>query len=372
MKRMEKKYSKQEQAVAYLTAYIEEHQLKAGDKLPTEWELAQALGVSRTTVQGALRRLVDSGAAYNRKGYGTFVAGQSRREGLSLPLVIADQRETTGGFEYIRGAQAYLEEQGGQLLVQCTNGRLEDEQRIVSELVEKGAKCLLVLPISSATSGAFYHRMADEHRVRFVFIDKKPQGVHGDYVCCDDVRGGYLATEYLIQKGHTRIGFVAASLFSASSRLQRFLGYCMALEAHGILLDPALVCTQDKESENGEAVLRMVQLPQPPTALFAVSDGLAMSCITALILKGYRVPEDVSVVGFDGLPFFSTGSLRLTSVRQPFYAVGYAAARLACEPYDRSGGTATCLTLPVELLEQDTVKRIGLSGATHEDGKDGK
>ena len=363
---MEKKPSKQEQTVAYLTAYIAEHQLKAGDKLPTEWELAEALGVSRTTVQGALRRLVESGAAYNRKGYGTFVAVQSRREGLSLPLVIADQRETTGGFEYIRGAQAYLKEHGGQLLMQCTNGRLEDEQRIVTELVEQGEKCLLVLPISSVTSGAFYQRMMDERGVRFIFIDKLPQGVHGDYVCCDNVRGGYLATEHLIKNGHTRIGFVAANLFSASSRLQRFLGYSMALEAYGLSLDPDLVCAADRESENGEAVLQMMKLSQPPTAFFAVSDGVAMTGITSLILNGYRVPDDVSIVGFDGLPFFSTGSLKLTSVRQPFYAVGYEAARLACEPYPQPGGAATCLTLPVELLERDTVK------PPHRDGTDNR
>ncbi len=355
---MVKKSSKQEQAVAYLTAYIEENQLKAGDRLPTEWELAQTLEVSRTTVQGALRKLVESGAAYNRKGYGTYVAGAGQKEGLSLPLVIADQRETTGGFEYIRGAQAYLGERNGQLLMHCTNGRLEDEQRLVTELVEKGAKRLLVLPISSTTSGAFYQRMMDEQGVRFVFIDKRPQGVHSDYVCCDNVRGGYLATEHLIRKGHTRIGFVAASLFSASSRLQRFLGYSMALEAYGLSMEPSLIRTEDEGSENGEAVLRMMGLPQPPTAIFAVSDGLAMTCITTLIVAGYKVPEEVSVVGFDGLPFFSTGSLRLTSVRQPFYAVGYQAARLACEPYTRAGEASTCLMLPVELLEQDTVKEI--------------
>lgn len=356
---MLKKLSKQDQVVAYLTDYIEKHHLKSGDRLPTEWELAEILNVSRTTIQGAFRKLVDNGMAYNKKGYGTYVNSAGKKE-LSLPLVIADQRESTGGFEYVRGAQAYLKEHGGQLLTQCTNGHIEDEQRIIKDQIEAGAKCILVLPISSTKSGVFYQQMADQHGVRFIFLDKRPQGVNADYVCCDNVRGGYLATEHLIKAGHTRIGFISASLYSASSRMQRYIGYTMAMEAYGLTVNPTMVCTNDA-AENKDTYLNMIRQPNPPTAIFAVSDGLATNCITTLIMNGYKVPEDISIIGFDGLPFFSTSFLRLTSIRQPFYEIGYQAAHLACDPYIKAGETSTCLMLPVELLEQDTVKVVDLN-----------
>ncbi|MEV8316836.1 LacI family DNA-binding transcriptional regulator [Streptomyces sp. NPDC059900] len=139
--------------------------------------------------------------------------------------------------------------------------------------------------------------------------------------------GGMAATEHLLSLGHRRIGFVAGPPRLLCSRA-RLDGYRAALESAGVPVDDALIVQGDFYHASGFAGAgELLGLAEPPTALFAASDQMALGAIEALRRRGLRVPEDLSVVGFDDLPEVSWSAPPLTTVRQPLSDMGKLAAR---------------------------------------------
>jgi LacI family transcriptional regulator len=139
--------------------------------------------------------------------------------------------------------------------------------------------------------------------------------------------GGLSATEHLIALGHRRIGFVAGPdrLLCSRARLD---GHRAGLDGAGIALDAELVRQGDFYHESGfVSGAALLDLSRPPTAIFAASDQMALGVFEAVRLRGLRVPEDVSVVGFDDLPEARWSSPPLTTVRQPLAEMGMMAAR---------------------------------------------
>jgi len=139
--------------------------------------------------------------------------------------------------------------------------------------------------------------------------------------------GGLSATEHLLSLGHRRIGFVSGPRQLVCSRA-RLDGYRAGLEAAGIPLDEELVREGDFYHESGfEGGNSLLSLPDRPTAIFASSDQMAFGVYEAVRQRGLRVPDDVSVVGFDDLPEVRWSSPPLTTVRQPLAEMGVLAAR---------------------------------------------
>ncbi|WP_210570977.1 LacI family DNA-binding transcriptional regulator [Streptomyces sp. GESEQ-4] len=139
--------------------------------------------------------------------------------------------------------------------------------------------------------------------------------------------GGMAATEHLLALGHRRIGLIAGPPRLLCSRA-RLDGYRTALESAGLTLDDTLVVPGDFHPESGfTGCNALLDLPDPPTAVFAASDQMALGAIEALRRRGLRVPEDMSVVGFDGLPEVRWSAPPLTTVRQPLADMGKLAVR---------------------------------------------
>jgi len=139
--------------------------------------------------------------------------------------------------------------------------------------------------------------------------------------------GGISATEHLISLGHRRIGFIAGPPRLLCSRA-RLDGYRAALEAADIPLVDELIRQGDFYHESGfKGGSALLKLDQPPTAIFAASDQMAFGVYEAVRRFGLRVPDDVSVVGFDDLPEARWASPPLTTVRQPLAEMGMLAAR---------------------------------------------
>jgi LacI family transcriptional regulator len=139
--------------------------------------------------------------------------------------------------------------------------------------------------------------------------------------------GGMQATEHLIALGHRRIGFIAGPPRLLCSRA-RLDGYRAALEAAGLDVDRELLRQGDFYHESGFAGgASLLDAQQPPTAIFASSDQMALGVHEAVRQRGLRVPEDISVVGFDDLPEVRWSSPPLTTVRQPLSEMGQLAAR---------------------------------------------
>lgn len=139
--------------------------------------------------------------------------------------------------------------------------------------------------------------------------------------------GGMSATEHLITLGHRRIGFIAGPRRLLCSRA-RLDGFRAGLEAADVTLPDELICHGDFYHESGfECGNTLLDLPDPPTAIFASSDQMAFGVYEAVRQRGLRVPSDVSVIGFDDLPEARWSSPPLTTVRQPLAEMGLLAAR---------------------------------------------
>jgi LacI family transcriptional regulator len=144
----------------------------------------------------------------------------------------------------------------------------------------------------------------------------------------DDDLGGYLATRHLLDLGHTRIGLVSGPSYASSAR-NREHGYRRALADADIAFDPTLVAGDSFSMEAGETAGRaLLDRPGSPTAIFAVNDNTAIGVMSAAHAAGIRIPDDLSLVGYNDIPVVSRLPVPLTTVRVPFRQIAANALEL--------------------------------------------
>jgi len=171
-------------------------------------------------------------------------------------------------------------------------------------------------------------------------------------VSADKRSGAKQAVEHLIQLGHRRIAFVSNQ--SVHTNHDRLTGYRQALRKHDIPIDNSLIVAGDGMLEGGaRAGLQLLNLPQPPTAIFCFNDMTAVGVLTALGEAGLQVPRNCSVVGFDDLEISAYFSPPLTTVRQPCYQMGQAAMRMLLQLI-RGESDVQAEVLPTELVVRET------------------
>jgi DNA-binding LacI/PurR family transcriptional regulator len=184
-------------------------------------------------------------------------------------------------------------------------------------------------------------------------------------VVVDDVEGGRLATRHLLQLGHTRIAFAGDTLdevHGASASYRRCVGYQRAMADAGAPARPELVRVRP-HGEDAEAVLRdLLALASPTTAVFAASDLQALAIVEAAHALGLRVPEDLSVVGFDDVELARYAGL--TTVAQPLEVSGTRGAELLLSALEGTDRTEPRQHLPLELVVRGTTAAPGESGAS--------
>jgi DNA-binding LacI/PurR family transcriptional regulator len=191
-------------------------------------------------------------------------------------------------------------------------------------------------------------------RIPTVVIDAEPDGF--PTICIDDVAGGRMAADHLIALGHRRIGYIGDEDpgFGFTSTPKRRLGLIESLAGIGERLDPEL----DRFGPHGRATARalaleMLRLPRRPTAIFAHSDTQAIGVLEAARQLGLRVPEDVSVIGFDDIE--AAELVGLTTVRQPLFESGRLAARRLLDLLEKGHlGESDTTVLPLEIVERST------------------
>ena len=145
----------------------------------------------------------------------------------------------------------------------------------------------------------------------------------------DNVRGAMQAVGHLLALGHQRIGIITNAPPAYTASQQRLEGYRRALEAAGIPFDESLVRYGNFDEESGQAAMvSLLDLPHPPTALFVASDMVAVGALKAIQDRGLRVPEDVALVSFDDVTIARFVTPPLTTVRVPAFGLGWAAGEL--------------------------------------------
>jgi LacI family transcriptional regulator len=292
-------------------------------------EIAKEAGVSTTTVSKVLNELPGVGAAtrtrirelIERHGYVQNHAARNLRKGQSYLIDLVIMR-LEGGYDIgiMHGIQDALEETGYRLAVFSTNENEASQRLWLRRLLGQSTDgVLLLLPFEQLG-------LADTliaQGIPLVAIgDRNEPTTAFPTVGSTIWLGGYTATEYLISLGHRRIGIVTFPLHLTTSRA-RLAGYREALERAGIPIDPALICEGSYLLGDGvEQTRYLLDLPSPPTAIFAGNDAQAAGVSQVLYERGIRVPDQMSVIGFDDVMYTAQMSPPLTTIHQPLVEMG--------------------------------------------------
>lgn len=298
-------------------------------------QIAKEAGVSITTVSKVLNQLPGVGAQTRARiqamieqhDYVQNHAARHLRKGQSglIDLVIM---RLEGGYDLgiMHGVQEALEESGHRLVVFATHEDETVERRWLRRIQDQSTDgVLLLLPYERI--GIAEMLMAQNIPVVAIGDRNEPTTSYptiGSTIWL----GGYTATEYLISLGHRRIGIIAGPLPLTTTRA-RLAGYREALERAGIPVDPALICEGNYFLGDGiKQANALLDLEDPPTAIFAGNDAQAAGVYQVLYQRNVRIPDEMSVVGFDDVMYTAQMPPPLTTIHQPLAEMGKMAANM--------------------------------------------
>jgi LacI family transcriptional regulator len=182
----------------------------------------------------------------------------------------------------------------------------------------------------------------------FVLVGRPPAGSSISYVDIDHGRGAHDAVRHLLRQGHRRIATIAGPQ-TMSTGVERLAGYHGALREYEVRIDPTLIVDGGFTEAEGYWAMQQL-LPQRPGAVFAASDLMALGALRAIRDAGLRVPQDISLVGFDDIPLVTLTDPALTTVRQPLHGVGRVAVDTLIELIDHPHSAPRQTLLPTELV----------------------
>jgi DNA-binding LacI/PurR family transcriptional regulator len=235
----------------------------------------------------------------------------------------------------------------GYLVLLCATGRdLKKEREFARILRSKQADGVVMVP-TGPTKKAL--KPLQQVQIPTVVLEHDRPDTH--CIAIDDLKGGRLATQHLLELGHRRIGLIKREPSSALSYL-RAVGYREVLEEAGILPDPMLVVESKAGLAGGyTSMQQLLALPNPPTAVFTHNDVLATGAMRAVHDAGLAVPDDISVVGYDDTASSAYLNPRLTTVKFPVAEMGRQAGQIILELIREEGSLPPqTWILPVELI----------------------
>lgn len=333
------------------------------DKNITIVDVAREAKVSLTTTSRVINNAVhvrpDKRERVNRAmarlGYTVNLQARSLRGGRShmIGLVVRDVGTAYAG-EIIRGIDLELAESQYDMMLYTTHRRKTLESAYVTMLSRGMADgLLLILPRHPE---AYLQALRQRHFPQ-VLIDHQGIDNKGPAVGATNWQGAFDATKYLIDLGHRRIGFVTGSMDLGCAR-DRLAGFRAALEQDGLPADAPLIREGDFFQTRGyTAAHELLALSEPPTAIFASNDVMAFGVMEAVRDHHLRIPEDISIVGFDDVPQATQVHPQLTTVRQPLEQMGRAAARLLLEIIHEPDRPPQRIELPTELVVRATTQK---------------
>jgi LacI family transcriptional regulator len=335
-------------------------------KRPSMKDVADLAGVSRTTVSFVINNRPDANipqetrdkvlTAVTQLGYRPNALAQGLRGQQTHTIgFISDEIATTPyAGNMIQGAQDLAWEHNNIILLVNTGNNQDMKKTAVDVMLQR--------QVDGIIYATMYHREVHPpeslKQVPTVLLDCFDANHAFPSVVPDEVLGGRQATEYLLQKGHRRIGFIC-DFSPVQAKFGRLQGYQEALAKYGVDYNPDIVREGESLTSGGyKAAMEIMQQPDPPTALFCYNDRMAMGAYDVLRKLNLSIPDDVAVVGFDNQELIA-GHLypALTTMQLPHYDMGKWAAQhllhLIQHPEARQE-TAVQHIMPCPLIERES------------------
>ncbi len=349
-----------------LTKHFENERYTAGQKIPSESELMQQFDVSRSTVRQALAELVNDRRIYKKAGSGSFFSGEQEKED-SQPSHLIGVITALPSYIYpqiVQGINDVAYNKQYNIILGTSHADWEQELACLDQLLERGIDGLILEPSDSIhhlRDSGFFERLA-ALSVPIVLINWVLDVPNVSCISLDDVAGGFRATSYLIEAGHRRIACLYPENLPGQ---QRYQGYRNALKTHGIAPDarlekPTSVFNWNQTDYIRKLMKELIDLgDERPSAVFCFNDHAALRMYATIREAGLRVPDDISLMGFDDYEMSALAEVPLTTMGHPKDRLGKWAAEILFEQIEHSAPNTTIrLTMEPTIIVRDSVKSL--------------
>ena len=339
-----------------------------GDKIPSERELCEMFSVSRTTVRRALDELVAEGVLCRIPAKGTYVAESSlatNRNTGNIAFIRCYRRSPLASINddifyprILTGIETTISKNGYHCLVQSINENDYSDQ-VLSQLIQKvdGIICC------ELRNQRFLEQLRAT-RLPLVLVSPSVMLSTVDIVEISNKEGALAAVTYLVELGHNHIAFIGGSPNSRPSK-EREAGYIQALRENGLpILADHIVSLGWQQANGRTAMAKLLQTHPSPTAVFAASDLLALGAYDAAHAAGARIPEDISIMGFDDIDMAAQAKPALSTVLVRKLEMGQLAAQLILEQLSGKRNYPIKVVVPTSLVQRDSTEHIKTLAAT--------
>lgn len=290
-------------------------------------DVAKAANVSVATVSRVLNKksnvsdeaIEAVNLAVESLGYSpNFLGRDLRKSETKRILAIIASTEQSFYSDVLRGMEQAAFAQGYDVLIATTHDDPDHEMHLLGMLFSRSVDGAVLL--GPKLNAQTISKLADNHNIAMCL--ERLDNCNVLTVTIDNVKAGHDAVQYLINKGHKRIGLITTELRSQSS-IDREIGYRQALEENNIPYDESLVYYGTYDTDSGTTGCeQLLSLPEPPTAIFSISDMIAIGAMNYAISNGYKIGKEIMFFGFDNIAYSHIFVPHLSTVEQPCFLQG--------------------------------------------------
>ncbi|MFQ5603006.1 MAG: GntR family transcriptional regulator [bacterium] len=349
------------QLQTWLIEQIEKGVIKPNEKIPTEEELVQMTGLARATIRQAVQNLVNLGYLSRQRRLGTFVINrEENREKQTIVGVLVPDIRSGYAPELARGAGDEAAKNKHSLILCNTDDSYVRADFHAERLIEHHVSGVIFVPTASTDDqNRTILEKFTRNNIQVVIADREIPQTQSDFVTTNNFDGGYEVTDYLIRNGHRKIAVVLSRLYNTEAK--RLAGYKYALEKHGIPIDSSIVIadkTPYVEKHFRESVRTILRKAGDITAVFTGNDRIAYLFYSEAHEMGLSIPDDISLVGYDDLPFINSHPTALTTMHQPIYEMGQESMKLIMARIKGESIAPQKIVLKSHLVERSSVLQL--------------
>ena len=346
------------QLESWLEEQIDQGVYTQDDKIPTEEELVNMTGLSRPTIRHAIQNLVNKGYVVRKRKLGTFVSRKiNEPTRQNIIGILVNFYKSGYAMELIRGAGDESAKNNYSIILCNTDDSYVNANMHAERLLEHNVSGVIVVPTAAADDK---NRMLVQKFLRkdikVVVADRQIPDLEIDNVITDNFQGAYNITNYLISKGHRKIAISTTTLFNTSR--ERLAGYKQALKDANIPVDPTFIFTNNErftEKTYYEYARLILSHARKITAVFSGDDRMAGAIYSEAKKLKIKIPDDISLVGYDDLPYSYTPFFELTTVHQPIYEMGQKCMALLMDRINNNNNNYQQIILESYLSEKRSV-----------------
>jgi GntR family transcriptional regulator, arabinose operon transcriptional repressor len=358
--------------------------LAVGEKLPAENEIAKQFNVSRITAKKALEMLTLNGMVVRQRGKGSFVVRRfplthsetatpmsytalSQEPAPTLIGLVLPEVSESFGLRLLSSIERAAHKHGIFVTISRSYGEQQSEESAIQRLIRLGVKGLIVFPVNGENYNPEILRLYLDG-FPLVLVDKHLPGIPVSAVTTDNNAAAYQLTQHLLDMGHTHIAFFSPHISDTVTLEDRWEGFSMALQERGITHNPQWSITNfpsdnpgkmdsGYDKEHVDTMQAFLKDNPDVTAVFATEFQVAVHTFIAAKKLGINVPDDLSIVCFDG-PATNFIGWDFTHIAQDEATIGTEAVRiLAAEIFQKQRPETDLVVVPAQLVSGDSTAR---------------